>query len=118
MEGQLSQWVQDFDGDLDPKPDVCCWTCYLPTRVCKGSLADSGTCFSEWLLVCFWLVCGWSSRKSELLETPYFHRDWMPRAFNLQGFQEEGWQWDTEVIGGVVFFYRFSLQYFRMHGWD
>lgn len=75
-------------------------------------------CFSSLLLVGFWVVCARSARNTKLADTPYFHRDWMPKGFSIKRFQEEGWRWDTEVIGGAVFFYYFALQYFSIHGLD
>lgn len=106
---------------IDPKPNTCCFTCYLPTRVCKGPLGtDSDICFSSQLLIVLWLSCAratWQS-ESDLLQTSYFDKDWWPKGFRANHFQTEGWRWDTEVIEGAVFFYYFALSYFSIHGWD
>lgn len=106
---------------INPKPNTCCFTCYLPTRVCKGPLGANGdTCFSSKLLIVLWVSCGRNTLhdQPDLLQTPYFNRDWWPKGFSPSNFQMEGWRWDTEVIEGAVFFYHFALSYFSSHGWD
>jgi hypothetical protein len=115
----LNTNVHDFESGLRLQPDTCCFTCYLPTRVCKGPLASNDRgCFSSRLVVCLWAECGRASRKIDLQDTAYFGIDWVPKVFNRGKFQEASWQWDTEVIGAAVFFYHFALSYFSMHGWN
>ena len=120
-ESQYTRNISRLLEAIDPKPNTCCFTCYLPTRVCKGPLVgNSDTCFSSKLLIVLWLSCAratWNDQ-GDLLQTPYFNKDWWPKGFRPSDFQTEGWRWDTEVIEGAVFFYHFALSYFSLHAWD
>ena len=103
---------------LRPKDDTCCFSCFLPTRVCKGPLlTNSSECFSPDLLKIFWSTCFLAYKEQDgELDHPYLDPDWLPKAWDPSDFCKPEWRFDTEVIQGAWVFYCFARGYWRKHG--
>ena len=102
---------------VNPKEDSCCFTCFLPTRLCKGLLGGEGSdCFSPDLLLIFWSVC-WLFLRERIKEgqVSFIEGDWVPKQWAPVGFAEVQWHFDTEVIQGAWAFYNFAKGYWEKH---
>jgi hypothetical protein len=73
---------------LDPKDESCCFTCFLPTRLCKGGLqTEEPGCFLSDLLIIFWSLCrkAWEEKGVEMdipfVEGSGFAEGWSAKDF-------------------------------------
>jgi hypothetical protein len=49
---------------------------------------------------------------------PYFSKDWLPKVWEPETFQEPLWKLDTEIVGAAWVFYCFASSYGDLHGYS
>lgn len=102
-----------------PQADTCCWRCLLPTRVCKGALAqaDITRCFDPNLVIVFWLVV--RDYRGDLMDDLDACLDpaLLPQAEKEENILLKRWELDTEMVLGALLFYRFAISHSARYGY-
>jgi hypothetical protein len=103
---------------ISPDDNSCCFTCFLPTRLCRGELRqENSECFSPELLLGFWVVCPLAIeaiRKAKLTD-PTLSGGWEPEGWRPRDFTKEEWRLDTEIIEAAWVFLGFAKQYWKLY---
>lgn len=106
---------------IDPDENSCCFTCYLPTRLCKGQLQTKDReCFSPELLLAFWVHCPLAIdriRRRDISDAT-LEGGWIPETWQPRDFTKEEWRFDTEVIEAAWVFFGFAKRYWQLYGFD
>lgn len=84
----LKQLCQQITSKVQPKPDTCCFTCYLPTRICRGLLKDrpNEPCLAESLLPMAWWLTTQHQRRLTRLSLSLFPASILPQDLSHRGF--------------------------------
>jgi hypothetical protein len=82
---------------LNPRDDSCCFTCFLPTKVCKGSLAAGGTCFAPDLVLLNWLLSKHLGNRLKAVDPFWYPTDILPAEWSATTFESPGWNKDLET---------------------
>ncbi|CEL12041.1 hypothetical protein ASPCAL15133 [Aspergillus calidoustus] len=77
---------------LEPRAETCCFTCFLPTKVCKGPLAGD-TCFAPSLVGFNWSLSKEFRQQKWAVSSEYYPLDILPAEMSHESFTR--WKWDT-----------------------
>ena len=84
----LDLLAQQVSSRVQPEPETCCFTCYLPTRVCQGLLQDSPNkpCLAQSLVPMAWWLTTQHQKQVARLSPGLFPASIILPDLSHQGF--------------------------------